>query len=376
MTNDTKPLLPQTRPSVNQHEASSRRHTPEDLPPYAPGDSVYTPGALVQATGRNYGAMDNVPQNTSISNRMCSLPNDTEMRSSISSFPPSKDLNFILHVQEGIYGNILVKESDDWSQRNITVRMSSGSRLPDLLDTITHDVRFNSLARTADIFVHLGTNDPNEKKKLLDNNCFRTNIEILYPRSSSSSSTGSGRLEVQVAYGEIALDFGKPLSRKPAAIFESLGLATMKGDVSLKNVGVLQRTRIRTERGSVKGSLVTPGAADISADSGSIDLRVHSTALGNGQYPRSLDLMLGSKSGDVDLKLSPSFNGHFDLTSAASKPTIEASTWVYITSNKTTKITGWVSDNGWEPSYFLPRIEMYSGNGQVSAAIGRIFLEY
>ncbi|KAG0039558.1 hypothetical protein BGZ82_007666 [Podila clonocystis] len=276
------------------------------------------------------------------------------------------------------YGNILVKESDDWSQHNITVRMSSGSRLPDFLDTIIHEVQLNPLARTANILVHLGTDDPNEKKKLLDNNCFRTNIEILYPRSSSSSSTGSGRLEVQVAYGEIALDFGKPLSRKPAAIFESLGLATMKGDVSLRNVGVLQRTRIRTERGSVKGSLLTPGAADIRTDSGSIDLKVHSTALeeGSGQYPRSLDLMLGSKQGDVDLKLSPSFNGHFDLTSATSKPTIEASTWVHIITNKTTTITGWVSDYGWEPSYFLPRIDLYSGSGKVSATIGRIFLEY
>ncbi|KAG0349692.1 hypothetical protein BG005_010817 [Podila minutissima] len=303
------------------------------------------------------------------------------MYSSTSSFPPSEDLNFILHVQEGIYGNILVKESNDWAQRNITVHTSSGSRLPNLLDTVAIDVRLNSLARTAEIFVHLGTNDPEEKKKLLDDNCFRTNIEILYPRSSSSSSsspsssTGSGRLEVKVTYGEIALDFGKPLSRKPAAIFESLGLATMKGDVSLRNVGVLQRTRIRTERGSVKGTLLTPSAVDISTCDGRIDLKVHSTALqgGHGQHPSYLDLMLASKSGSVDLQLSPSFNGHFDLTSASSTPTISALNWVHYTTNQTTKITGWVSDNGWEPPYMLPRIDLYSGSGAVSATIRRIF---
>ncbi|KAG0082423.1 hypothetical protein BGZ92_011748 [Podila epicladia] len=299
------------------------------------------------------------------------------MNFSTSSFPPSKDLNFILHVQEGIYGKILVKESNDWAQRNITVDVFSGSRLPNLLDIITHDVRLNPLARTAEIFVHMGTNDPKEKEKLLDNNCFRTNIEILYPRSSFSNpsfSKGSGRLEAEVAYGEIALDFGK-LSRKPAAIFESLGLATMKGDVTLQNVAVLQRTRIRTESGSVMGMLLTPSAVDVSSRDGRIDLRVHSTALeeGQGQHPSYLDLMLASKRGSVDLKLSPSFNGHFDLTAASSTPTITAPNWVYYTTNQTTRIAGWVSDNGWEPPYRLPRIDLYSGRGKVSATIGRIF---
>ncbi|KAF9311605.1 hypothetical protein BG003_007196 [Podila horticola] len=299
------------------------------------------------------------------------------MRSSTSAFPSSKDLNFILHVQEGVYGNILVKESDDWAQRNITVLISSGSRLPNLLDTIAHDVRVNALARTAEIFVHLGTKDPKDKKKLLDNNCFRTNIEIRYPRSSSSSSsTGAGRLEAQVANGEIAMDFGNPLSRKPA-VFESLGLATTNGDVSLRNVGVLQRTRIRTDRGSVKGSLLSPGAVDVSTCDGSIKLTVHSTALEGGcgqQRQCSLDLMMASKRGQVDLKLSPFFNGHFDLTSASSKPIIEAPNWVYYTTNQTTKIAGWISDNGWEPPYILPRIDLYSGGDQVSVTIGRIFL--
>ncbi|KAF9378811.1 hypothetical protein CPB97_009308, partial [Podila verticillata] len=233
---------------------------------------------------------------------MCSLPTDTEMRTSTTVFPPSKDLSVILHVQEGIYGNILVKESDDWAQHNITVRMSSGSRLPSLLDTTVHEVVLDPLAHMAKVFVHLGTSDPKETKRLLDNNCFRTDIEILYPRSSSPSDS-TGRLEVQVVYGEIALDFGKYLSRKPAAIFESLGLVTMKGDVALKNVGVLQRTRIRTERGSVKGSLLTPTAVDISTHSGNIDLKVHSTALEKygSQYPKYLDLILASKTGDINL---------------------------------------------------------------------------
>lgn len=192
--------------------------------------------------------------------------------------------------------------------------MSSGSRLPNFLDTIAHDVFHNPLARTAKIFVHLGTTDPKETKRLLNDNCFRTDVEILYPRSSSSSSSDStGRLEVQVVYGEIALDFGKPLTRKPAAIFESLGIVTMKGDVALKNVGVLERTRIRTERGCVKGSLLTPSSVDVSTKSGNIDLKVYSTALerDGSQYPTFLDVMLASKSGDINLKLVSILRQHF-----------------------------------------------------------------
>ncbi|KAF9383804.1 hypothetical protein CPC16_008754 [Podila verticillata] len=269
---------------------------------------------------------------------MCSLPKGTEMRTSTSVFPPSKDLSVILHVQEGIYGNILVKESDDWAQRNITIRMSTGSSRS-FLDRIVHDVHLDPSAHTANVLVHMGTSDPRQTKHLLNNNCFRTNIEILYPRSSYST----GRLEVQVVYGEIALEFGGFLSRKPAAIFESLGLATMKGDVALRNVGVLKRTRIRTERGSVKGSLLTPTAVDVSTDSGNIDLK------------------------------SPSFNGHFDLTSTSSSPKITANTWVRYTTNMTNKITGWVSDNGWEPPYVLPRIDLYS-TSQVTVAIEPNFL--
>ncbi|KFH63430.1 hypothetical protein MVEG_10840 [Podila verticillata NRRL 6337] len=298
---------------------------------------------------------------------MCSLPKGTEMRTSTSVFPPSKDLSVILHVQEGIYGNILVKESDDWAQRNITIRMSTGSSRS-FLDRIVHDVHLDPSAHTANVLVHMGTSDPRQTKHLLNNNCFRTNIEILYPRSSYST----GRLEVQVVYGEIALEFGGFLSRKPAAIFESLGLATMKGDVALRNVGVLKRTRIRTERGSVKGSLLTPTAVDVSTDSGNIDLKVHSTAL-EGRGPQYLDVILASTSGNINLKLSPSFNGHFDLTSTSSSPKITANTWVRYTTNMTNKITGWVSDNGWEPPYVLPRIDLYS-TSQVTVAIEPNFL--
>ncbi|KAG0034188.1 hypothetical protein BGZ81_005893 [Podila clonocystis] len=299
----------------------------------------------------------------------CNLSDNAETDTADMWFPADKTLDLYYEIQDGIVGNIVVKEATDWDHEPGKVKVhrtwrASSARLSDAMGDFIQLDEANSKVFAG---LHLEFNSAKEKEEALKNNCVRADVEIVYPLGAP----GTGRLKVEVTNGDIHVMFDKILKDQPST-FDTLILTTGNGEIQLDNVLVVSNTTLLSANGHVYGSLRTAGAVEAKVLNGPIDIAID-TGIIPGQTawnPRKLDVKLATLNGPVTLDVLPSFQGHFEMDAIVGRASITASDRIQYKINTSKEVVGWVSVDGKEPLSKLPRMLLYSINGNVKAKIG------
>ncbi|KAF9427564.1 hypothetical protein BGZ94_004652 [Podila epigama] len=297
----------------------------------------------------------------------CSLPDIMGTEEGHYNLRSDTDFDLSLSITDMI-GNVVVKESEDWLDEKIVVKYAFQASSTALFDSFGNEITTDSSQRKARIAFLIESDSADETRRLLQGNCARVDVAIVYPRTRP----GTGRLKITMQKGSAHFQFEKVHGYPPPS-FDVIEVEAEMADIRLENVLVNNSTVIHSTSGPVYGSLKTNGIVEANLVGGRIDLAVLPLkVLGVAPRGRSgLDINLSTMKGDVDLLLAPSFRGHFDLSAMVGSPAITSMTSdvIHYSSNAKTQLKGWTADDDVEPQGSLPRIVLRSGIGDVRTRI-------
>ncbi|KAK3814999.1 MAG: hypothetical protein J3Q66DRAFT_370352 [Benniella sp.] len=307
-----------------------------------------------------------------VSDGTCLVRDNDDAREVTQTVPATPDLSLKLEVLDSIYGNILIKESDtqDMSevQINIKMRATSAQLLEQLEQSLSRlDAPFNGYRST--IHIH-DRNDKEKKKRLLRRNCARADVEIMYPRPSP----GTGRLEVSVANGELALKMSPPRKTGHAwdmlTSFEEVRLKLLNGGINFENLVVSRALHVEVANGHIRGNVHSAGTIAAQTMNGQIQLGIDTNPLRADWSPSNLMVNAETLNGEIELNMIQRFIGHFRLSTTMGSTSIHQISQnkdVLKYSRQSSKArAGWISADGSEPQNVTPRIELETINGAIT----------
>ncbi|KAF9427566.1 hypothetical protein BGZ94_004654 [Podila epigama] len=264
-----------------------------------------------------------------------------------------------ISVRDNLYANIVVKQSDSWDEETIMVYQNWSASGPELFDAFSRNIHPDMSIHLTTFGFYLDGDSSEMKKRLLRGQCGRVDIQLEYPRKLP----GAQMLEIDITHGNVEFQFDKHI-KGALPSFEEIAVTVASGNVRLENVPVLNSTRINVIEGQVSGSVRTVGKVDVSLAKGPIDLTVQNVLL-DGEEPRdatNMDIRLGTFQGPIDLQVSPSFFGHFDLATSLGQLAIEAE-GARLKSKTASQLSGWVSPDRQEPPNASSLINIRANNG-------------
>lgn len=171
---------------------------------------------------------------------------------------------------------MLVRESERWDVSDIRIRIVLKASSYELLQVIEQNLDFDQTKMQAKSMVRVNERiDKGTKKRLLRDNCVKTEIEVEYPRAVS----GTKRLHVEVVSGDVAL---RMHPNRVDTIFEELELGVANGEAHVENAVVSANTQLKVINGHIYGSLRTAGIVEMAIANGPIDLAIDTTPLREG----------------------------------------------------------------------------------------------
>ncbi|KAG9069752.1 hypothetical protein KI688_009077 [Linnemannia hyalina] len=305
-------------------------------------------------------------------------------------------LNFEYKAVEEVMGNIVVNESDTWDEKGIRIVVIKKAYSTKSLDQISHTLE--NINGTTVSRVHLkDTLSKDQKEKIaFHGGCLRADVQITYPRASSSfvsrtegesvvAATGPGSvrdlgaLSLSTTMGEISV---KLASRgEEAYSLNSFGVKVVHGDVDVSNLVVVKKTHVEIVNGQVLADLTTAGAVKVDMVNGGIVLAIESAAprtklmlgrgVGGGWAPENLDVEANAVNGPVSVTFRNHFHGHFTLESQVGSTsfTVPAGDRKTTPTNPSGKHEGWVSEDGKEPLSALPRLVVKTAIGTIKVKV-------
>lgn len=305
-------------------------------------------------------------------------------------------LNFEYKAVEEVSGNIVVSESDTWDEKGIKIVVIKKAYSTKTLDQIVHTV--TNVNGTAVSRVHLkDTLSKDQKEKIgTHGGCLSADVQITYPRASSSfasrsegegvvatTSSGSvrdlGALSLSTIAGEISVKLASIGAE--AYSFDSLGVKVVHGDVEVNDLVVVKKTHVEIVNGQVLADLTTAGAVKVDMVNGGIGLTIDSTAprtkpmlgqsVGGGWAPGNLDVQTNAVNGPVSVIFRNHFHGHFSLESKVGTTsfTVPAGDRKTTPTNPKNRYEGWVSEDGKEPGSALPRLVVKTAIGTIKVKV-------
>ncbi|KAG0278622.1 hypothetical protein BGZ95_003568 [Linnemannia exigua] len=245
----------------------------------------------------------------------CEIPENAEVASMSYTFNPEDYREFFFHLDEGITGDIVVTQSRDRIENNVTITITAQGSTPDMLSAIALNTipnRRTSLVET-NIFLNM---KPYELRTALSRNCTHVEVDITFPRSLVDYDL----IQLESRYGgHVIVRLQDETSTTTTTTVERIEVLTKDGDVSVNQVSITNTLNVVAKRGAVQ--------ADVEVGK-----------IVNVQAGKDVVLELESMSSSMDVKVSSSDNAQ-----------------VTMVDNHTLK--GYMSYNRYEPAY-LPRIEI------------------
>ncbi|KAG0045343.1 hypothetical protein BGZ83_009434 [Gryganskiella cystojenkinii] len=231
------------------------------------------------------------------------------------SFAYTPSTNISVKIMDGIPGNIILKESDDWEDLyTFTVKVETSSSDRNLLDAVEFKYLFpENIMQWTTILVPF-KNGENSTKLLarLKKHCVRADLTITIPKHNAGLRT----VELQTSEGDIRIDWAGASTRM-VTMADEVKIQAYRGSVVLDGASVRKNTEIVIQgAGSVSGLLITAEKASVSTHTGTINLEVDTDLDLMGNYVKNLDLDLRTTSkGSINLVHTRGYRGRFALNS-------------------------------------------------------------
>ncbi|KAG0307915.1 hypothetical protein BGZ98_009481 [Dissophora globulifera] len=306
-----------------------------------------------------------------IGGRTCWVDPDTaNTRKDFKQISPSSDLALKLDVLDGISGNVVVKESESWSDLYVRVNVVMQATSSELLRGL--ELSLVGEAPKVNAKVHISdTYDSETKKRLMREHCARADVEIVYPRALP----GTGKLQVSVVNGGVTMNIGRRYGTP--ATFDEVQVSLTNGDVNFDNLIVEKLFEANVGNGHAMGLIRTRGKVVVIVMNGPVHMELDSEHVKDDWKVggKDLDIDITSVNGRVNLELYRRFVGHFDVTNGNGQKTINLAsdskndTIVY-TARSAKQLKGWISADGTEPQGSLPRLNLVTVNGPISLDVG------
>ncbi|KAI1320818.1 hypothetical protein EDD11_009775 [Mortierella claussenii] len=330
----------------------------------------------------------------------CWVPENSQSRSDTQVFAALPDLAFKFKTLDGITGNVLVKESESFSEANIRVNILMRASSTELLDQLEQTLIQDNVRRTAYSTVHIkDRNDKETKKKLMRRNCARADVQIVYPRGHPAL----GKLDIVVANGELILNMNQDKTlwgvghgllqdkldnatmtavaagsfNQVKTSFEELRLVLTNGEINVDGLVVASKTQLGVVNGRIFGNLQSAGKVAAEIINGNVDFTIDSSlspAL-NSQYPNwnadNLQININAVNARIDVNLVQRFLGYFSLSNTIGQSAIEVLNnernrdQIEYTTKRGYEVKGWISERGQEPDIATSRMTMTTVNGNI-----------
>ncbi|KAG0081768.1 hypothetical protein BGZ90_004813 [Linnemannia elongata] len=280
--------------------------------------------------------------------------------------PLVSGLNFEYKAAEEVSGNIVVSESETWDEKGIRIVVVKKAYSSKTLDQITHTLK--TVNGTTVSRVHLkDTLSKDQKEKISKHGgCLRADVQIIYPRASSSFASRSesesgvvtassesvrdlGALSLTTISGEISVKLAS--NGAEAYSLDSLGVKVVHGDVEFNNLVVVRKTHVEI----VNAPRTKPASGS-----------------GIGDWsPENLDVQVNAANGPVSVTFRNHFHGHFTLESKVGSTsfTVPPGDRKTTPTNPSGKHEGWVSEDGKEPHSALPRLVAMTAIGTIKVKV-------
>ncbi|KAF9959787.1 hypothetical protein BGZ70_008754 [Mortierella alpina] len=297
----------------------------------------------------------------------CSEPGEYLSRSETRTLPAFSNLTYKVQVAEEIYGSVLAKESESWEISDIRVHIVLKATSYQLLQEIEQYLDFDQTHMEAKSMVRISDNiDKSTKKRLLRDNCVKTEIKVEYPRAIS----GTKRLHVEMVSGDAAV---RMHPNRVNTIFEELELEVVNGEAHVENAVVSARTQLKVINGHIYGSLRTAGAVEVAIANGPIDLAIDTTRLSEGwNADENFSLKGNTLNGPITVSLAEPVYGNFVLKTSVGRPAINLSAGsaasIKYTSQRWNELQGEIIRGGSRGSYsrdLSSKISLETVNGGI-----------
>ncbi|KAF9953171.1 hypothetical protein BGZ72_005622 [Mortierella alpina] len=296
----------------------------------------------------------------------CSEPGEYLSRSETRTLPAFSNLTYKVEVAEEIYGSVLVKESENWEISDVRIHILLKATSYELLQEIEQYLDFDQTQMQAKSMVRINENiDKGTKKRLLRDNCVKTEIKVEYPRAIS----GTKRLHIEVVSGDVAV---RMHPNRVNTVFEELELAVANGEAHVENTVVSTNTRLKVINGHIYGSLRTAGIVEMAIANGPIDLAIDTTRLKDDwNADENFSLKGNTLNGPITVSLSEPVYGNFVLKTGVGKPAINLSenstARINYTSQKWNELQGEITrgGSGGSNSHVLTKISLETMNGGI-----------
>ncbi|CAO3567873.1 unnamed protein product [Mortierella alpina] len=301
----------------------------------------------------------------------CSEPGEYLSRSETRALPASSNLTYKVQVAEEIYGSVLVKESESWEIPDIRVHIVLKATSYELLQEVEQYLDFDPTHTEAKSMVQINEKiNKSTKKRLLRDNCVKTEIKVEYPRALS----GTKRLHVAVVSGDAAV---RMHPNRVNTIFEELELEVVNGEAHVENAVVSASTQLKVLNGNIYGSLRTAGVVEMAIANGPIDLAIDTTRLSEGwNADENFSLKGNTLNGPITVSLAEPVYGNFVLKTSVGRPAINLSAGstanIKYTSQKWNELQGEIVRGGSRGSYnraLSSKISLETVNGGIKLNI-------
>ncbi|GJJ72152.1 hypothetical protein EMPS_04509 [Entomortierella parvispora] len=283
------------------------------------------------------------------------------------AFLYSENTTISLGILDGIPGNILIKELDDWGEGTVYVYVFSTSADHNVIDDIIYDYKLLPSMDTVQWNTRLRPGMEASEKQLerIKKTCTRSNIVITLPKVNK----GVRALNLFTSQGDIAVQW-----KNLQILSDEVSLHAADGNIILDGLSTKRKTDIVVSgEGSVSGLLSTAEIANISTDVGHIDLELD-TDIGLIEDSRkNLDISLSTKTkGHINLVHTRDYSGRFALNSGLGTAILVCpfnSSMPVFTKKSNAHIEGWITEDGSIPRKDTPVVKASTYEGSISMTI-------
>ncbi|KAG0379317.1 hypothetical protein BGX24_000874 [Mortierella sp. AD032] len=212
----------------------------------------------------------------------CEVPENAEVATMSYTFNPEDYREFFFHLDEGIMGDIIVTQSRDREENNVTITITAQGSTPDMLSAIALNALPNRRTSLVETNIFLNMN-PSELRTALSRNCTRVEVEIAFPRSLVDYDL----IQLESRYGgHVVVQLQDETTARTTTTVERIEILAKGGDVSVKQVSVARALNIVAKQGVVQadvevGKIVKVQASDVDlaleSISSSMDVKVSSS---------------------------------------------------------------------------------------------------
>ncbi|KAI1320817.1 hypothetical protein EDD11_009774 [Mortierella claussenii] len=255
----------------------------------------------------------------------------------------------MLRLNQGILGNIVVSQSQDWLEDNIIIHGTIQSSTVTMLKLTTPVLAFKPNSSRAISIVSLNMSESDRKEAFDQQNWTRVDVQIMFPRHFEDFDA----LTIEHLHrGSIRI--------QDTAVQDTMMLLATDGNVVLQEIEVNRQLMVDARNGQVKGkSISAPRLVKVNAAQ-DVELELVS-------YSSRLDVRVVSKS-YAEVVMTRPFYGHFlvETTYWLSYPKLDLTPYYVLRKNDSGIREGYTTWDGYEPA-LLPRIDIKGRTAKLKA---------